>query len=129
KAGGREVGDHDAGALPGQPQRGGAPDARAGAGHDRGPAREPAGNERLEDALGVGLGGELAGARHGGAPCTGWKLTPPITALSWLSRPPHTVRYIGGSRLEFRALGIGQPNVVWAGPWHVTPLVEGTIVT
>jgi hypothetical protein len=74
---GRDVGDHRAGAFPGQAQRGRAPDAGAGAGHDGGPAGEAAGGERrLGDALGVVPGGNLAGAGHGGTlhnPDASWR--------------------------------------------------------
>ena len=43
---GRDVGGHDAGALPGQTQGGGPADAGTGAGHDHSPAGEAAGSER-----------------------------------------------------------------------------------
>ena len=68
------VGGHDAGTLPGQTQGAVArPMPGTGAGHDRGPAGEAAGSERrLGRAPGAGLGGDLAGAGHGGRlPCPG----------------------------------------------------------
>src|SRR4029450_11214027 len=63
---GRDVGGHHPRALPGQADGGGGGDAGPGAGHDGGPGGGAGGNERRR-AAGGGLGGELAGAGHGGA--------------------------------------------------------------